>query len=173
MKKAASLKKAYIGIGSNLGDRLDNIKKAIALLNRHKNIKITQRSSIYETEPVGYKEQPDFLNSVVQLKTGLTPQRLLEVLKNIEKKLGRIKGIKWGPRIIDLDMLLYENKIIKRDNLTVPHPELHKRRFILAPLAEIAGGIVHPLKKKTILELYKKSPRAPKVIKLKKKDIYE
>lgn len=167
MKRAIQNKKVYLGIGSNLGDRLSNIKKACILLAENKNIKIIQQSSIYETVPVGYKDQPDFLNGVIEIQTSLPPRRLLKVLKNIEKKLGRTKSIKWGPRTIDLDILLYEDKVVKNGTLIIPHPEMYKREFILVPLAEIASEIIHPLKKKTILELYKKLPRTHKVKKLK------
>jgi 2-amino-4-hydroxy-6-hydroxymethyldihydropteridine diphosphokinase len=167
IKKALRTRKVYLGVGSNLGNRQGNIKKAARLLGENGNIQVVRRSSFYETEPVGYKKQPDFLNCIFEIKTSLTPLVLLKVLKNIEKKLKRVKNIKWGPRLIDLDILLYGNKVIEKTNLTIPHPEMHKRRFILAPLAEIAPEIIHPLKKKTILELYKNLSDKHKVRKLK------
>ena len=167
VKRTLKTKKVYLGIGSNLGARLNNIKKAAFLLKKDDKIKFLRHSSFYETEPVGYKNQPDFLNGIFEIMTSLSPQALLKKLKNIEKRMGRIRNIKWGPRVIDLDILLYGNMVIEKTNLTVPHPEMHKRRFILAPLAEIAPDVIHPLKKKTVLELYKNLSDKHKVKKLK------
>ncbi|MBA7517186.1 2-amino-4-hydroxy-6-hydroxymethyldihydropteridine pyrophosphokinase [subsurface metagenome] len=116
-------------------------------------IEIVDESSIYETEPVGYKEQGWFLNSVVKGKTELSPRRLWKRLEKIEKSIGRESEIKWGPRIIDLDILFYENKILNGKQLQIPHSELHKRKFVLVPLEEIALELVHPVLKKTISEL--------------------
>ena len=142
----------YIGLGSNLGDRLANIRKAIKLMKRE-GIEIIDESSIYETEPVGYKEQSWFLNSVVKGRTELSPGRLWKRLEKIEKSMGRESEIKWGPRIIDLDILFYENKILNGKQLQIPHSELHKRKFVLVPLEQIALELVHPVLKKTISEL--------------------
>ncbi len=145
----------YIGVGSNLGDKKRNIKKAIALLKE--KCKILKLSSLYKTEPVGYKNQDWFLNCAIKIKTRLNPKELFIFLKSIEKILGRAGTIKNGPRTIDLDMLFYGNKIIKTKNLAVPHPRLHKRAFVLEPLEEICSGlvrpIVHPILKKSIKEL--------------------
>ena len=142
----------YIALGSNLGDRLANIRKAIELM-KGEGIEIIDESSIYETEPVGYKEQGWFLNSVVKGKTELSPGRLWKRLEKIEKSMGRESEIKWGPRIIDLDILFYENKILNGKQLQIPHSELHKRKFVLVPLEQIALELVHPVLKKTISEL--------------------
>jgi len=142
----------YIGLGSNLGDRLANIKKAIELM-RKEGIEIIDESSTYETEPFGYKEQGWFLNSVVKGKTELSPSRLWKSLEKIEKSMGREREVKWGPRIIDLDLLFYGNRMLNGKQLQVPHPELHKRKFVLVPLAEVAPKLVHPVFKKTISEL--------------------
>jgi len=142
----------YIGLGSNLGDRLANIRKAIELMKKER-IEITDESSIYETEPVGYIEQGWFLNSVVRGRTELSPERLWETLEKIEKSMGREREIKWGPRIIDLDILFYGNKILNGKKLQIPHLELHKRKFVLVPLEEIAPQLVHPVLKKTISQL--------------------
>ena len=139
---------SYIGIGSNLGNKEGNIKKAIDLLR--KKCKILEISSLYKTEPVGYKNQDWFLNCVVEIDTNFKPKALLEFLKSIEKKLKRIKIIKNGPRIIDLDILFYDNKIIKTKNLTIPHPRLHKRLFVLEPLDEISPNFIHPILNKSI-----------------------
>jgi len=142
----------YIGLGSNLGDRLTNIRKAIELI-KEEGIEIINKSSIYETEPVGYKEQGWFLNSAVKGKTELSPRRLWKRLEKIEKSMGREKEVKWGPRIIDLDILFYGNEILNGKELKIPHSELHKRRFVLVPLQEIAPKLVHPIFKKTVSEL--------------------
>ncbi|MFH1784078.1 MAG: 2-amino-4-hydroxy-6-hydroxymethyldihydropteridine diphosphokinase [bacterium] len=143
----------HIGIGSNLGKRLDNINSALCLLEKRKSIRIVSRSSIYETEPSGYKDQNNFLNCAVKIKTGLSCMRLLGVLKTIEKKLLRKPSRRWGPRTIDLDILLYEDLILKTRDLVIPHPQMHKRAFVLAPLGEISPGAVHPTIKKTIRSL--------------------
>ena len=141
----------FIGIGSNLGDKEKNIRKAISLLKER--CKILKLSSLYETEPVGYKNQNWFLNCAVQIKTGLKPQELLKFILSIENKLGRIRAIKNGPRTIDLDILFYGNKIIKTKNLAIPHPRLHKRLFVLKPLADICPDFVHPVLNKSIDKL--------------------
>ena len=142
----------YIALGSNLGDRLANIRKAIELM-KGEGIEIIDESSIYETEPVGYKEQGWFLNSVVKGRTELSPGRLCKRLEKIEKSMGRESEIKWGPRIIDLDILFYENKILNGKQLQIPHSELHKRKFVLVPLEQIAPELVHPVLNNTISEL--------------------
>jgi len=143
--------KAYIALGSNLGDKEKNIKKALSLIE--KKYIILKTSSFYKTEPVGFLNQDWFLNCVVKIKTNLKPLKLLEFLKNIEKKLKRIKTFKNGPRIIDLDILFYEDKIISEKKLTIPHPEIHKRLFVLEPMCEIEKDFVHPILQKTILAL--------------------
>lgn len=142
----------YIGLGSNLGNRLENIRKAIELM-KEQGIEIVKESSIYETEPMGYKEQGWFLNSVVKGKTELSPKTLWKRLEKIEKLMGREREIKWGPRIIDLDILFYGDKILNGKELQIPHSELHKRRFVLVPLEEIAPELVHPVLNKSIREL--------------------
>ncbi len=142
----------YIGLGSNLGDRLANIRKAVELMKKEE-IEILKESSIYETEPVGYKQQGWFLNSVVQGRTESSPEKLWETLEKIEKLMGREREIKWGPRIIDLDVLFYGDKVLNSKKLQIPHSELHKRKFVLVPLEEIAPQLVHPVLKKTISRL--------------------
>ena len=142
----------FIGIGSNIGNKEGNIRKAIGLIK--KKCKILKASSLYETEPVGYKEQDWFLNCAIEIDTKLNPLELLNFLQSIEKKLKRAKTIKNSPRIIDLDILFYSNKIIKEKNLIVPHPRLHERLFVLEPLKEIAPELVHPMFGKSIGELY-------------------
>jgi len=127
----------YLGVGSNLGNRRKNIKKALDYLAKTKGIKIEKASRIYETKAVGGVPQGKFLNAAIKIKTSLTPQLLLETLKKIEKDLGRKNTVRWGPREIDLDILLYGNKVIKIKNLVIPHPRMFEREFVLKPLREI------------------------------------
>jgi len=146
---------AYIGIGSNLGNRQENCLHAIELL-QEKGIIVTKRSSLYETAPWGVKDQPPFLNMTIEIETELEPKVLLRILKDVEKKLGRKKSLKWGPRIIDLDILLVDDLISDGDDLKIPHPLMHKRDFVLRPLCEIAPDVKHPLLKLSIDELLQK-----------------
>jgi 2-amino-4-hydroxy-6-hydroxymethyldihydropteridine diphosphokinase len=143
---------AYIGIGSNLGNRQENCLRAIELLQK-KGIIVKKRSSLYETEPWGVKDQPLFLNMAIEAETKLNPEALLRILKDVEKEVGRKESLKWGPRIIDLDILLIDNIILNEDNLKIPHPLMHKRDFVLLPLCEIAPDIKHPLFKLSIGDL--------------------
>lgn len=144
---------AYIGIGSNLGGPLENCRRSIALLNDLPETKVLARSPFYKTEPEGIAEQNWFINAVVKISTDLKPEELLDSLLQIESAMGRVRKEKWGPRIIDLDILLYEDRIIKTEALKIPHPEMAKRRFVLQPLSELAPNIVHPELGKTIEEL--------------------
>jgi 2-amino-4-hydroxy-6-hydroxymethyldihydropteridine diphosphokinase len=134
---------AYISIGSNLGDRGFNCKQAINLL-RQKGIAVRKESSLYETKPWGVKDQPLFLNMAIEIETDLNPVELLMTIKDIEKEMGREETFHWGPRIIDLDILLYDNNIVDEEGLRIPHPYMHERNFVLAPLCEIAGDVRHP-----------------------------
>lgn len=142
----------YIGIGSNLGKKEENCLKAIKLLSGM-GIVIREKSSIYETEPWGAKDQPMFINVAVEAETEKEPLELLETLKHIESDMGRQDSYRWGPRIIDLDILLYNDIVMNAPNLRIPHPLMHQREFILMPLSEIAPDKVHPVLKKTIREL--------------------
>jgi 2-amino-4-hydroxy-6-hydroxymethyldihydropteridine diphosphokinase len=135
----------YIGVGSNLGDSLQNCREAINSLRQIQEIELTRISSFYETEPVGNEEQDWFINAVLEIKTTLIARDLLNRLQNIEKSLGRVREEKNGPRTIDLDLLFYDQEMIKDADLIVPHPEMHKRRFVLEPLAEIASYFIHPV----------------------------
>lgn len=144
---------AYIGLGSNLGEKRKNLLRAIQLLNQISGIKVTKKSSFYLTTPVGYIAQPDFLNAVVEIETNLTPNQLLTQLLQLEKILGRIRQKKWGPRIIDLDILLYNDKVIRQKHLIIPHPQMHRRLFVLEPLVEIAPQLRHPVLHHTMTEL--------------------
>lgn len=145
---------AYIGLGSNLKDRMRNLSEATELIEENSKIKVLKRSSVYQTEPVGVKDQPDFLNMVLEVETALSPSELLDFLQDVEKKMRRKRERKWGPRNIDLDLLLYENKVMSSAKLTLPHPRMHLRKFVLIPLAEIAKDKVHPTLKKSITELF-------------------
>ena len=146
---------AYISIGSNLGDRLGYVKEAIRKLEQSKDIEICRASSVYETEPVGHEDQPCFLNVALELRTNLEPLSLLEHLLGIENQMGRKREQRWGPRNIDLDLLLYDDVVLNSDKLTLPHPRMHQRRFVLVPLAEIAPKVVLPSLKKTVERLLK------------------
>lgn len=135
---------AFIGIGSNIGDRRGNCLKAVTLLEQHGQT-LLKSSSLYETEPWGVKDQPRFINMVVELETELSPSGLLSLLKKIEKDMGRVYSGRWGPRLIDLDILLYEELIVDEEELRIPHPRMHERVFVLEPLAEICPQKVHPV----------------------------
>ena len=144
---------AYLGLGTNLGDRKANLKRACNLLSGYPGVRLLRCSQVYETEPWGVTEQPRFLNSAVEVATTLEPERLLDVCKDVEQQIGRQPGIRWGPRLIDLDILLYGNDVVDSPHLEIPHPRLHIRAFALIPLAELAPGAVHPGQGRTIGEL--------------------
>jgi 2-amino-4-hydroxy-6-hydroxymethyldihydropteridine diphosphokinase len=149
---------AYIALGSNLGDSVGTLSAAT---NRMRRLgRVEARSSLYETDPVGYRDQPAFLNAVLALETNLEPVPLLHGLLAIERELGRDRshGVLSGPRILDLDLLLMGDSIITEDELTLPHPALAKRRFVLAPLAEIAAQLRHPQSNQTMAELLAQLP---------------
>jgi len=143
---------AYIGIGSNLGDREFNCKQAIGFL-RQKGTTVRKESSLYETKPWGVRDQPLFLNMAIEIETDLKPFELLRTLKDIEKEMGREGTFLWGPRIIDLDILLYDNNIVDEKGLRIPHPHMQDREFVLRPLCEIAGYVIHPILLSSIEEL--------------------
>ncbi len=145
--------KAYIGLGSNMGDKNNNIKQALEYIEKQRGIKITKCSSLINTKPWGYMEQDDFINAVIEVSTFLEPEELLEVLLEIEKILGRERTIKWGPRSIDLDILMYDQFITHEDNLIIPHPRMHEREFVLKSLVEIAPHLIHPVLKRSMSDL--------------------
>lgn len=142
---------AYLSLGSNLGNREENLREAISRLGAFGNV--TAVSSFYETEPVDFLDQPWFLNCVVLLETEVPPQTLLQRVLEVERGMGRERVQPKGPRLIDIDILLYDDQVIHEPGLTIPHPALQERRFVLEPLAEIAPGVVHPVLKKTVREL--------------------
>ena len=137
-------KTAFVGIGSNLGDREDNLRRAVELLSVEDGVDVTAVSEISETEPVGPVEQGAFLNGAVRIETDLGPRELLERLLAVEQRLGRVREERWGPRTIDLDLLLYGDEAVDEPGLTVPHPRLHERRFALEPLADLAPSLEIP-----------------------------
>jgi len=136
--------RGFVGVGSNVGDRAGTIRRAAELIGAHPEIELVASSGIRETEPWGPVEQPPFLNGVVAVETSLGPRELLDVLLELERRLGRVRGVRWGPRTIDLDLLLYDDAVVDEPGLTVPHPRLHERRFVLEPLAELDPGRVVP-----------------------------
>lgn len=145
----------YLSLGSNIGNKEDNLNKAMEKLDNYPDIKVTKKSTIIETEPFGPIKQDNFLNCCVEVRTIIPPREFLKIINNIEKDLGRnrIKEIKWGPRIMDIDIILYGKEIVEEHNLSIPHQWMAERAFVLDPLNEIAPNIVHPLLNKTIFQL--------------------
>ena len=142
-----------MGLGSNLGDRLRNLALAVEKLNANARIRVLRLSSVYETEPFGFRSQPPFLNCVVEVETSLPPVGLLIVAKSIEERMGRSASRRWGPREIDVDILSYERSHADLDFLQVPHRDMAERRFVLVPFSEIAPDFVPPGKTQSVLEL--------------------
>jgi 2-amino-4-hydroxy-6-hydroxymethyldihydropteridine diphosphokinase len=142
----------YLSLGSNLGDRAANLERAIAALPEA-GVRVLRRSSLYETEPVDFRAQPWFLNCVVEAETLLMPRQLLHALQGIERTFGSRKRVPRGPRVIDLDILLYASSVIRTEEMEIPHPRMAQRRFVLVPLAELAPGLHHPVHSSTIAEL--------------------
>jgi 2-amino-4-hydroxy-6-hydroxymethyldihydropteridine diphosphokinase len=138
---------AYIGLGANLGDRLETLQEALDALAE--SVSVLDVSSVYETAPQGCADQPDFLNAVARIQTDLPPADLLSAMSGIERRLGRMRHRRWGPRTIDLDILSYDRLVCHGPDLTLPHPRMHQRAFVLIPLAEIAPQFVHPVFGKT------------------------
>ena len=157
---------AYIGIGSNLGTSGENCVEAIEKISTNDHIKIISKSSFYKTAPIGDIEQDWFINSVIRVNTKLNPKELLLTLLNIESEMGRIRKEKWGPRLIDLDLLFYDKLILNQEGITLPHPEMQKRNFVLVPLNEISENLTHPILKKTVKTLLQESSDDTEVKKL-------
>lgn len=148
---------AFLGLGSNIGDRVKALKTAQGLIAGIEGVEVVSSSSIYETEPVGFADQPRFLNSALKIETTLSPEELILRLKEIEGKMGRVDTVRWGPRIIDIDILLFGDMAVEttveKMKLTIPHPEMTVRAFVLVPLKEIAPDVIHPVLKKSVVEL--------------------
>ena len=160
------MKTVFLGIGTNLGEREENLRRAITLIGEHIGI-ITRVSSVYETEPWGFKSETTFLNMVAMVETKLTPSGLLGRILMIEAMMGRLReGKAYMPRVIDIDILFFGSRIFENKVLTSPHPRIQERRFVLVPLSEIAGDLVHPVFKKSIQELLKKCKDKSEVLKL-------
>lgn len=155
---------AFLGLGSNLGDRQDNLNKAIDFLSQR--LKVIKVSSVYDTEPVDNVDQPRFLNLVCQVSTTLKPEMLLTVAKAIESKMGRLPKSHNKPRPIDIDILFYDDLVMETPDLTVPHPRVTERGFVLIPLSEIAPDLVHPVTKKSVREIFKELGPVQGVLKL-------
>jgi len=144
---------AYIGIGSNLGDKIAHCEKAISEILNIDRHRLLSRSSLFKTRPIGYTAQDLFVNGVIKIETDLEPLHLYRTLKTIELRLGRKETFPLGPRVIDLDLLLFDDRRIETEKLQVPHPRFHERQFVLIPLSEIDQNLIHPVLKKTVGEL--------------------
>ena len=137
--------RAYVGLGANLGDRETTLRRAVELLAEEPGIEVAAVSTLRETDPAGLVDQPLFLNGAAAVETSLSPRELLDVLLRIEQALGRVRsGVRWGPRTVDLDVLVYDDQVVDEPGLRVPHPRLHERRFTLEPLAELAPALEIP-----------------------------
>ena len=147
----------YLLLGTNLGQRLDNLRQAKSLLHVE-GIKVNAESGIYETEAWGKTDQATFLNQVIQVETELSAKKLLSVVHSIEKEMGRVRQEKWGERLIDIDILYYGHHVIIEEGLVIPHPEIQNRRFTLIPLVDIAQGLIHPLLNKSQKDLLRDCP---------------
>lgn len=136
---------AYLSLGSNIGDRLDMLQEAVRIVMNHEDLHISRISSVYETAPVGFTDQASFLNMVVEVQSNLSAVKILSICLETEQVLGRIREFRWGPRCIDLDILLYNDENMESENLIIPHPRMHERGFVLIPLLELNPNLNHPI----------------------------
>jgi 2-amino-4-hydroxy-6-hydroxymethyldihydropteridine diphosphokinase len=143
----------FLGLGSNIGDRDANVGRAQTLIGGLSGVRVVRVSSPAESKAVGYEDQPDFINAVAEIETDLEPLELLDAVKRIEREMGRKETFRFGPRIIDIDILLFGDRVVDDPDLTIPHPRMHERSFVLGPLAEIAPEVVHPVLKRRVIEL--------------------
>ena len=144
---------AYIGLGSNVGEKAYQCNKAVTEILKGDHHRLLAKSSLYRTQPVGYASQDWFVNGVIEIETDLDPHALLRFLRDVETRLGRTKTFRWGPRAIDLDILFFDEREVKTEELQIPHPLLHRRKFVLIPLVEIDRNLIHPVLKKTVRQL--------------------
>ncbi len=147
---------AYLGLGANQGDPRRQLQEAMVRLGATEEVEVVKASSFYRTPPLGPPDQPWYINAVIQVHTRLTPEELLRVMQRVEQDLGRVRRERWGPRLIDIDLLLYDGVILRDPDLCLPHPEMHKRSFVLVPLTEIAPQAWHPALEQTASELLAK-----------------
>ncbi|MGD9157575.1 MAG: 2-amino-4-hydroxy-6-hydroxymethyldihydropteridine diphosphokinase [Desulfobacteraceae bacterium] len=165
------MKTVYIGIGSNLGDPYENCIRAVETIKGHPFCEMKALSPFYRTEPVGIEGENWFINAVLCINTSLSSAELIEMLLDIEREMGRTRSeIRWESRIIDLDVLLFGNEIINNKNLTVPHPRMHTRRFVMAPMADIAPELVHPVQGKNMADILSEISLADQEIRLMEKN---
>lgn len=136
---------AFIGIGANMGDPAAACREALSKLSEIQGVRLVRASPLYRTEPIGPQDQEWFINAVAEIRTVLPPRELFSALKETERQMGRVAGTRWGPRVIDLDLLLYGQEVVREEGLVIPHPELHRRRFVLLPLAGLASYAIHPV----------------------------
>lgn len=139
-----------MGLGSNIGDRTGNVHRACRLIDEISGVRVVRLSSLIETRPVGYEQQPDFINAVIEIEATLSPRELLCEVKRIEREMGREETFRFGPRIIDIDILLFGSRVVDEPGLVIPHPRMHERRFVLEPLAEIAPEVIETLQDNTV-----------------------
>ncbi len=159
------MEKVFIGLGSNLGDREKNIGNSIDLFVGTGKINLLKRASHYETEPIG-PNQPWFINTAIEVETSFTPEALLDRCKEVERKIGRVDTLHWGPRLVDLDLLLFGDRVLNTGKLEIPHPGMEKREFVLQPLLELEPELIHPELNTPLKELLTKTEEDKKVIKL-------
>jgi 2-amino-4-hydroxy-6-hydroxymethyldihydropteridine diphosphokinase len=149
--------RAYLALGSNVGDRAENLRQAVRALHTRKGIRVLRVSPVYETDPVGYLEQEPFLNMAVAIETDLPPEKLLAEVLGIEQELGRVRTIRWGPRTIDIDVLLYDHVTLDQTDLQIPHPAMTERAFVLVPLRDVWEGGALPVFGRTIEHFLKQT----------------
>jgi len=164
-KHSSTPKRVFLSLGSNLGDRVANIRKALEQLEGV-GVAITRVSSFYKTEPMDFRPQAWFVNCVAEAETRLMPMQLLNAAKTVERALGRRRGLAKRPRAIDIDILLYENVVVRSAALTIPHVRMAERRFVLLPLRELAGNIRHPVSKRTVYEMLAETGDTSRVVRL-------
>ncbi len=162
------MKRVFLSLGSNLGERVGNIQSAIDRLNAS-GLTVQRISPLYRTEPVDFRAQSWFVNCVVEVATNLMPMQLLTTLKNLERALGRRRGVSKGPRAIDIDILLYENVVVRSTVLTIPHARLSERRFVLAPLRDLEPHLRHPLTQRSVIEMLAETPDKSQVLRMKER----